>query len=238
MELINNINKLENNISENISNLQEKFLQSNIGQIANCAIDFGIKSLLPDSLEDDVIEVKNAVLNGGIKEGIETAVNNAINLGKNILGLNNNKEITSIGQAKSILENGELMKGISKCLDFVVGGLEDSKIISKDMSNLIKNGKNLILNNINTNVEDEFEKEIKSFNKLEKSINNWEKYYSEKNLDGLNKEFKKIEKYEKDILPLENIIKNINKIKNINELIKNNENFDFSNYYLDLAEKF
>ena len=39
----------------------------------------------------------------------------------------------------------------------------------------------------------------------------------------------------KKILPLENIIKNVNKIENINELIKNNKNFDFNEMYLQLA---
>ena len=236
MELIQNLN---NNLSEdiNINNLQNNFLKSNIGQIASTAIDIGIKSLMPDFIENEVIDVKNAIINGGIKEGINTAIENAINLGKNILGINNS-DIKSIGEAKSILENGNLINGISKSMDFVLEGLSDNNIISKNTFNLIKGGKDLILNNISTNVENEFENEIKSLKKIEKYISNWEKYYSEKNMDGLNKEYKKIEKQIKNILPLKNIINNINKIENINELIKNNENFDFSEYYLDLAGSF
>lgn len=236
MELIQNLN---NNLSEdiNINNLQNNFLKSNIGQIANTAIDIGIKSLMPEFIENEVIDVKNAIINGGIKEGINTAIENAINLGKNILGINNS-DIKSIGEAKSILENGNLINGISKSMDFVLEGLSDNNIISKNTFNLIKGGKDLILNNISTNVENEFENEIKSLKKIEKYISNWEKYYSEKNMDGLNKEYKKIEKQIKNILPLKNIINNINKIENINELIKNNDNFDFSEYYLDLAGSF
>lgn len=236
MELIQNLN---NNLSDdlNINNLQNNFLKSNIGQIANTAIDIGIKSLMPDFIENEVIDVKNAIINGGLKEGINTAIEDAINLGKNILGINNS-DIKSVGEAKSILENGNLIKGISKSMDFVLEGLSDNNIISKNIFNLIKGGKDLILNNIGTNVENEFENEIKSVKKIEKYISNWEKYYSEKNMEGLNKEYKKIEKQIKNILPLKNIINNINKIENINELIKNNENFDFSQYYLDLASSF
>ena len=192
---------------------------------------------MPEFIENEVIDVKNAIINGGIKEGINTAIENAINLGKNILGINNS-DIKSIGEAKSILENGNLINGISKSMDFVLEGLSDNNIISKNTFNLIKGGKDLILNNISNNVENEFENEIKSLKKIEKYISNWEKYYSEKNMDGLNKEYKKIEKQIKNILPLKNIINNINKIENINELIKNNENFDFSEYYLDLAGSF
>ena len=57
MELIQNLN---NNLSEdiNINNLQNNFLKSNIGQIANTAIDIGIKSLMPEFIENEVIDVK------------------------------------------------------------------------------------------------------------------------------------------------------------------------------------
>lgn len=237
MELASNIKELENNLSGdlNISNDQNSFLSSNIGQIANMAINMGIKAIMPDFFEDEVIEIKDALVKGGIREGLNTAVENAINLGKKIIGINNN-EFNSIGQAKNALEKGELISGISKTLDVVLEGLSDSNIIPKNISNLIKSGKNIILNNIDANVENEFEKEIKSLNKIEKYINNWEKYYNEKNMEGITKEYNKIQKQIKNIMPLENIIKNVNKIENINQLIKKNDNFDFSKYYLDLAE--
>ena len=237
MELASNIKELENNLSGdlNISNDQNSFLSSNIGQIANMAINMGIKAIMPDFFEDEVIEIKDALVKGGIREGLNTAVENAINLGKKIIGINNNV-FNSIGQAKNALEKGELISGISKTLDVVLEGLSDSNIIPKNISNLIKSGKNIILNNIDANVENEFEKEIKSLNKIEKYINNWEKYYNEKNMEGITKEYNKIQKQIKNIMPLENIIKNVNKIENINQLIKKNDNFDFSKYYLDLAE--
>jgi hypothetical protein len=236
MELVENIKELGNELSNNlnISNEQNIFLKSNIGQIANMAINMGIKAVMPDFIENDVIEVKDALMKGGIKEGLNKAVENAINLGKNVLGINNG--FNSIGQAQNALERGELIGGISKSLDVVLEGLTESNIISKNISNLIKSGKNIILNNIDANVENEFEKEIKSLNKIEKYINNWEKYYKEKNMEGITKEYNKIQKQIKNVMPLENILKNVNKIENINQLIKKNDKFDFSKYYLDLAE--
>ena len=70
MEILENIkelgNKLENNLE--LKKLQDDFLKSNIGQIANIAIDLGLKALLPDKIENEVIEVKDALLTGGIEK--------------------------------------------------------------------------------------------------------------------------------------------------------------------------
>jgi hypothetical protein len=41
----------------------------------------------------------------------------------------------------------------------------------------------------------------------------------------------------KKILPLEKILKNVEKIQNINNLIKNSDNFDFNKIYLELSNK-
>ena len=72
---------------------------------------------------------------------------------------------------------------------------------------------------------------------MKKYINNGNNYYNEKNIEGLEKEFKKIKKEEKNILPIKNIISNIQKIKNIHKIINNSEEFDFDNIYLNLSEK-
>ena len=37
-------------------------------------MDYGLKKILPDFIEDQVIEIKDALLNNGIKDGISTAV--------------------------------------------------------------------------------------------------------------------------------------------------------------------
>ncbi|MBR2240652.1 MAG: hypothetical protein IJ890_04680 [Clostridia bacterium] len=238
MELLNNINNLDNKILNdlNLNNLQNNFLQTNIGQIANGAIDLGLRYLLPDYVENEIIEVKDALISGGIKEGINKAIENAIEIGKKAIGIES-AEFKNIEQAEKSLEQGEIINGISDSLDFVLDKLSSSNIISKNVTNIIKNGKDFILNNFSADIDKEFVEERKAINKIEKYINNWEKNYNNKNLEGLQKEYNKIEKQMKKILPLENIINNVNKIRNINELIKNNENFDFDDVYLELAKK-
>ena len=238
MDILENINELGNKLinNEELKNIQEGFLQSKIGQIVNSAIDFGLKEILPDFVEDEVIEVKDALFTGGLKEGIDTAIENAINLGKNIVGIFN-ENFKDIDQVEKSLEKGEIIEGISDSIDFIVNKLEKSNIISTNISELIKNGKNLILGNVDSNIQNEFNSELKSLKKIEKYIKNWEKYYSEKNIEGLNTEFNKIKKQLKNIIPLENIINNIRKIENINQLIKNSDEFNFDEVYLNIAEK-
>lgn len=238
MDILENINELGNKLinNEDLKQLQEGFLQSKVGQIVNSAVDFGLREILPDFVEDEVIEVKDALITGGLKEGIDTAVENAINLGKNIIGIFN-ENYKNIDQVENSLKKGELIEGISSSIDFIVNKLEDSKIISTNVSDLIKNGKNLILGNVNNNMQNEFNNELKALKKIEKYIKNWEKHYSEKNIEGLNTEFNKIKKQLKNIIPLENIINNVRKIENINKLIENTNEFNFNEVYLDLAEK-
>lgn len=237
MDILENINELGNKLINNLNleNLQEKFLNSSLGQSVNVAIDAGLRCILPDFVEDEVIEVKDALITGGLKEALHTAGENAIQLGKKILGIEN-EEFTSIEQAENAVEKGEFISKISEGIDNVLNFLDNKNIISEKITSDIKNGKDLILDNINNNVNNEFSDEKKALEKIEKYIGNWEKYYSKKDTEGLTKEYNKIEKQMKKILPLEDIIKNVNKIRNINELIKNSEDFDFSNVYLDLAE--
>ena len=240
MELLENANevgnKLINNINMNLENLQNNFLKTNIGQIANVAIDFGLRALLPDLVEDEVIEVKDALLTGGVNQAIDQAIDSAINVGKKALGISD-KEFESIEQAKDSLKEGKIGDSISSVLDTAVSTLENSNIIPKNISKLIKDGKNIIMDNVDTGVNNEFENEIKALQKIQKYTNNWEKHYLNKDLEGMNKEFSKIEKQMKKILPLEKILKNVEKIQSINNLIKNSDNFDFNKIYLELSNK-
>lgn len=238
MELLDNLNEIGNKLRNiNFSEIQNNFLDSTLGKITNFAIDEGLKSVLPDFLEDEIIEVKDELINNGLKEGIDTAIENAIKLGKATLGIFTGN-FESVEQAHSAVKEGGLIDGLSKALDFTVNKLEDNNIISSNISDLILTGKNLILKNVNNNIEKEFLIETASVNKLEKYIDNWEKSYQNKDIEGMEKEYKKIKKEVDKILPLEKILNNIKKIENINGLIKNNENFNFDNTYLDLANKF
>ena len=79
---------LENNIEQTIEidkieNLEEKqnnFLQGNLGKVINTGVDIGLRMILPNVIEDKVIDIKNAIINNGFKEGISSAINSSIDL--------------------------------------------------------------------------------------------------------------------------------------------------------------
>lgn len=239
MDILENINELGNKLNNDLKleNLQNLFLDTTIGRIANSAIDLGLKIILPDYMENEVIEVKDALITGGIKEGITTAVENAIEIGKKIVGMEN-LEFKNLKSAQNALIEGNVIGEISNSLDLVLDKAKETNIIPENITTMIKEGKNVVLKNISSNINKEFEQQTKALNKLEKYIDNWKNHYKNKNIDGLNNEYKKIEKQMNKILPLENIIKNVNIIRNINELIQNSDQFDFKDIYLDLAESF
>ena len=49
---------------------QNNFLNSTVGKIINTAVDLGLRWVLPDFVENQVIDVKNSLIKGGLKEGI------------------------------------------------------------------------------------------------------------------------------------------------------------------------
>ena len=51
----------EINLDNNLENKQNKFLESNLGKVINTGVDMGIRYLLPDLIEDQVIDVKDAM---------------------------------------------------------------------------------------------------------------------------------------------------------------------------------
>ena len=103
---------------------------------------------------------------------------------------------------------------------------------------MLKRGKNMILESVNNNIEDMMTSQIKSIEKIDKYSNNWNKFYKEKDFEGMEREYKKIHSELNKVIPLENTIKSARKIENIHELIKNKgQDFNLSEEELELAEK-
>lgn len=238
MQLLENINEIGNKLGNlEFGKIQENFLQTTLGKVIDGAIDQGLKYVMPDFIEDEVIEIKNTLLSEGLKEAIDKTIEKSVDLGKTAIGIFTGN-FENVSQAENAVKEGGIIDGISDAIDSILKKLVKEKIIPTSVGKLIKSGKKEIINNIEKNIKNEFVSENKSLNNLEKNIDKWNNYYSEKNLSGLNKEYKKILKEEKNILPIINIVNNINKIKNIHELINNSDNFDFDNIYLDLSESF
>lgn len=238
LEINNNINLEKNNNIENATyEKQKNFLDTNLGQAINLGIDFGIKAVLPNFLEDEVIEIKDSIITDGFKEGIKTAIDNAVDLGKSFLGIFTGK-FENISQIKEAIKKGGLIDSISGVLDWGIKKAKTNKLIKSSTANLIKKGKNIILNNVSDSIENNLDSQVESVEKTDKYIEKWKSYYEEKDFTNMDKQFKKIEKELEKILPLENLITKARQLENIHNLIKNNgKNFNLSQEELELANK-
>lgn len=47
---------------------QKSFLESTLGKAVNTAVDIGLRAILPDFVENQVIGIKNNLLNYGLKD--------------------------------------------------------------------------------------------------------------------------------------------------------------------------
>lgn len=61
-------NNLELNNKIVNENSQKNFLETTLGKTVNTAIDIGLRAILPDFVENQVINLKNNLFNFGLKD--------------------------------------------------------------------------------------------------------------------------------------------------------------------------
>lgn len=234
----NNINN-EININNNLENDigQNKFLESVLGKTINTGIDIGIRAILPNYIEDQIINLKDNLFQYGLKDGIKKSINDALDIGKSAIGIVTGN-FENISQAQQAIKSGGVIDNVSDLLDDVINKVQDNGLINSTVAKTIKQGKNTILNNVEKNIEKTFNNQIKSLSYAEKYVNNWQEYFNNKNFEGMEREYKKIEKEIKNLIPIEKIINNIRTIENLHNLIKNNgQDFNLTAQELELANK-
>ena len=219
------------------NNNQQEFFQSTLGKIIDFSLDAGIRALVPDIVENEVINIKDTIISEGFSEGIKSLIDNAINIGKSALGIVTG-EFESVSQAEKAIEKGGILDSISSGINLALNKISSMGIISEDTTNLIANGKDVIINNVSSNIKKEFTTQSKNIDNLNSYVNKWKLEYENRNIEGMEKYMKKIDKTLSKTLPIENLINEARTIENIHELIKNNgNNFDLSKEELDLASK-
>ena len=216
---------------------QKNFLETTLGKTINTAIDIGIRALLPDFIDDQIINVKNNLIKNGLQEGIKKTIDDAVDIGKSAIGIITGN-FENVNQMQTAVKTGGIIDGISTLLDTVVNKVQSKGLIDYNIARTIKEGKNIILNNVESNIEKTFTDQIKSVEYTNKYINNWRNYYKNKNFEGMEKEYQKIKKELKNLVPMEKTINQARTIENLHILIKNNgQNFNLSNEAIELAEK-
>lgn len=235
------INNLE--INKNLNNSlikavdQNSFLQGTLGKAINTAIDIGLRAALPDVIENQVINIKDNMVNYGLKDGINKTIEDAINLGKSAIGIITGN-FENISQMQEAVKNGGIIDGVSSLIDSVLMHMQESGVINKNISSLIKQGKNIILDNVENNIEKSFSDQLKNIDNLERNINNWENAFNNKDFNKMENSYKKIMTELKNIVPIENTISKARTIENLHNLIKNNgKNFELTEEEIRLANK-
>lgn len=232
--------ELENqyiNNSINIEKEQTKFIDTTLGKIVDNALDIGLRYALPDLIEQEVIEIKNVLMENGLKAGVQTAVEEIVNIAKTAKGIVTGN-FESITQIQKAVEKGGMIDTISNAIDCATNKATEAKLMNTTIKYLITSGKNTILNNISSNIEKELINQEKNIEKIEKYSNNWREYYESRNFEGMEKEYKKIKEKMEKIVPIERTIKNARTIETIHNLIKNNgHNFDLPKEQFELASK-
>ena len=212
MELSQNLNK-DNNIMENVLKVADK------------ALETGLKILLPDFIEDDVIEIKDKFIQEGFIEGVKEIIEKLEDVGKSIIGIFTG-EFETMEQVKRVIEKDGLLDGISDVLDKTLKKLVDNKKIDKNVYNVIKTGKKELLNNIEKGLEDLYQENQYNLEKLDSDCEEWKKQYQEKDYEGMEKTIKKIKKKLDNNKVVENTINKARERENIQKYIQEKGSID------------
>ena len=229
--------ELENNFNNSLEIKQNNFLQSALGKAINNGINIGLRYLLPNWAEDKVIELKDNLLNYGLKIGISKTIQSVIDTGKSAIGIVTGN-FENVNQINEAVKNGGIIDSVSGIFDSVLNKIYSSGKLNDTTFNLIKNGKNSILNNVEKNIESTLTTQITSSQRMEKYINSWKEYFQNKDFLGMDKEYKNIKTELKQLVPIENTINSARSIELLHNLIKNNgQDFKLTQEELELANK-
>ena len=66
---------------ENLDKQQNMFLESSLGKVIDSSVDLGLRAILPNFIEDEVIEIKDTLIKEGFSEAINKAIDGAIDIG-------------------------------------------------------------------------------------------------------------------------------------------------------------
>ena len=236
MELANNLQESLNITSNVTLDNQKSFLETTLGKVINTALDTGIRVLLPDLIEDQIINIKDEIINNGFKSGVQEAISSAVDLGKSVVGIFTGK-FDNVTQVRNAVKSGGIIDGISSSLDYALNFCGKFGKIPQTICSILKSGKDALLDTISNNIESEFENQISSVEKISKYSDNWKEYYNNKDFEGMEKEIKKLEKELQKTIPLENTIKEARNIENLHTLIKNKGgDFNLTKEELELSK--
>lgn len=234
---LNNKNEINQNIGNKIYDAQQSFLQTSLGKAVNIALDISLKAILPDVIEDEIIDIKDSILENGFKAGVEEIIKSGIDFGKSVSGIITGN-FESVEQIQMAVKNGGILDNTSELLDNIINIVNQKDLINKTTASLIRKGKNSIISSISNKIEETLTNQIKAIEKIEKYTKNWNTAYGIQDFDKMEIAYKNVKNNLEKTIPLEKIINNARIIENIHSLIKNNGNkFNLTEEEIRLAQR-
>ena len=172
----------------------------------------------------------------GLKSSIETAVDYAIDFGKSAVGIFTGN-FENMTQVRTAVAEGGIIDTMSNIIDKIVYKTYQAGYINKSTATLIENGKDILLENISSNIKNELDEQTNSVEKLGRYVDNWKEYYNNRDFEGMTKEYNKIKNQLNNVVPLERILKETRQVEILHNLIKNNgQNFEITDLEKQLSE--
>lgn len=205
---------------ELIENLkQTKDIKIDIGNLANKGLEFGLRAVLPDFIEDDIIDIKDKFIQEGFTEGVKETYEKVKDIGKSIQGIFTGK-FESVEQVKRLIQTDGILDGTSEIIDKILKTLLNKKKISKSTYNLIKTGKKEIMNSLENELESYYKIDTYSLEKIEEYCQEWKENYSKENYKEMQKSINKIKQRLDKNESIEKIIKQAREIEKIQKYIE------------------
>ena len=90
---------------------------------------------------------------------------------------------------QSAVQTGGLIDGISDLLDTVVGKVSQKGLINSNGCKYINQGKNIIIDNVQSNIEKTFSEQLTNSNKMNQYINEWKNAFENKDFNSMEKQY-------------------------------------------------
>ena len=208
-----------------------------IGNLVDNALEIGLRTILPDFIEDDVIDIKNKFIEAGFTEGIKEANEKVKDIFKSIQGIFTGK-FESIDQVKRLIETDGILDAASDLIDKILKTMLSKKKINKSTYNLIKTGKKEIINSLEDQLEGYYKTDEYSIEDLEKYCNERKESFKQKDYQSMENTMKKINRRLEKNKILEKTIEEARNIEKIQEYISKKGSIDnLSEKEKELLEK-
>ena len=211
--------QLTNDITKNeISKSQNNFIGDMFKNALNFGVDLGIKALVPDLIEDQVLDIKDAILENGFSDGVSTLMKKVDEFKNSIKGIFTGN-FNTIQEIETATKQGGIIKSVSKGLSKGIDAGVKSGAIPKPVGRIIK---------FATSKAYFKGKQMKKFDTLDELNKKWYDALDKRDFNKMSKYTDKISEISKDLVKFSKIIDETKKIEELHNFIKENNSFDFA----------